>query len=106
VSFLQFLRLLRWLFTAITIFTSLPLLVANYRINTSVERDPKDVGALNGSELDLKVFTAANVKGNDILVHIGFQLIIFILVALFSECCRMADQISARTTETCSEQVG
>lgn len=85
MCFLQFLRLLRWLFTAISIFTSIPLLIANYRLNTSTDADPTNTGAVNGSQLDLKVFTAANVKGNDVLVHIGFQLIIFILVALFSE---------------------
>jgi hypothetical protein len=112
-SMQQFLRLLRWLFTYITILVALPLTCANYYLNmyttyghstttssssVSSKRstDSSSTTTTTGSNstfsstsaglLDnMQLFTAANITGNGLYVHIMFEWIITCLVILFCE---------------------
>ena len=107
MTYLLFLRLLRWLFLTTTITVALPLTVANYYINTRTESgsvladkpnndtspsitgtslSKEDAGEMAQSLLDnLLIFTAANVKGNGLWVHIGFEYAVTGIVILFGE---------------------
>jgi len=94
---------MRWLFLTITIFAALPLAIANYYLNTHTEFgselktgeqfpkaakevDGEDAGEMAKNLLDnMLVFTAANVKGNGLWVHIGFEYAVTGFVIFFGE---------------------
>ena len=105
VTYLHFLRLLRWLFLAITLFAALPLTIATYYLNTSTEYGSRTTtstsnstqqagdstaqdGQIMGQAVidDMLVFTAANVVGNGLWVHIGFEWVVTGLVIFFGAC--------------------
>lgn len=97
VTYLQFLRLLRWLFTCIAVLVALPLTCANYYINTrtdwgSTDSDkpaPHKERAVptesTGLLSNMQLLTAANIKGNGLYAHIGFGMIISLLVVFFGK---------------------
>lgn len=92
-TFLEFLRLLRWLFALITIFVALPLLCANYFINTRTEwgsSQSSSTSQMIGGNVtsaigDLQLFTAANITGNAWWVHISAEFIVTMIVAMQGE---------------------
>lgn len=91
-AFLEHLRLLRWLFALITVFVALPLLFANYFINTRTDWgstivDTTHALSATGSNLttaigDLQLFNAANITGNALWVHISAELAVTMIVFL------------------------
>ena len=102
ITYLHFLRLLRWLFLAITLFAALPLTIANYYLNTNTEygsrtttsagdtaQQASNMTAEDGQQMgtalvdDMLVFTATNVVGNGLWVHIGFEWVVTGLVIFF-----------------------
>ena len=108
ITYLLFMRMLRWLFLTITVLIALPLALGNYYINTETEYgsvtldkdkasgakagsgeqslSKEDAGEIAQSLLDnMLIFTAANVKGNGLWVHIGFEWAVTGLVILFGE---------------------
>ena len=104
VTYLQFLRLLRWLFLTISLFAALPLTLANYYMNTRTEygslntQNSTDLsGATTGpssnsttsnstSLLDnMQILTAANITGEGLWVQIGFEWIVTCFVLLYGE---------------------
>jgi hypothetical protein len=94
VTFLQYLRLLRWLTGAISILVALPLVALNVYINTytdygSTETNVTTSTVDNSTEVlgVLELLTAANIKGNGLYVHIFFESVITCLVYFFGECC-------------------
>ena len=56
MTFIQFGRLLRWLFTSIALLVALPLICVNYWINTSTQWGSLTTVSMNG--------TSANVSGS------------------------------------------
>lgn len=95
-------RMLRWMFLSVTILAALPLALANYYINTKTEYgsakvDTKlqssgsglstdDAGEMAQSLLDdMLIFTAANVKGNGLWVHIGIEYVVTAMICLFGK---------------------
>jgi hypothetical protein len=99
---LEFLRLFRWLFALISVFVAIPLLCANYFINTRTEYgstsltvDSGNNGtASSGLQLnnmtsvigDLQLYTAANIKGDGLWVHVMADFAVTLLVVLQGEC--------------------
>ncbi|KAK4685272.1 calcium permeable stress-gated cation channel, partial [Tremellales sp. Uapishka_1] len=88
VTFLQYLRLLRWLFTCISLVVAVPLSVANYYINTDTQYGSVNSTAsdtLNSTERieNMEVYTAANITGEIWYVHIMFECFITGLVWVF-----------------------
>jgi len=98
--------LIRWLFLTITICAALPLAIANYYLNTHTEfgsdLSPAETSAELGNTMkavdgeeagkmaknllnNMLVFTAANIKGNGLWVHIGCEYAVTGLVILFGE---------------------
>ena len=77
------------------IFVALPLTCANYYINTQTTygsthsnstSSDQSPGASNDSLLDnMQLFTAANITGNGLYVHIMFEWIATCLVIIFGE---------------------
>ncbi len=97
VTFLQFLRLLRWLFVSICIFVAIPLICANYYINTQTTYGSKTSNSTSsytqsaGTNVttglldNMQLFTAANMNGNILFVHIMFEYITTFLVIFFGK---------------------
>lgn len=93
-TFLEFLRLLRWLFALITVFVALPLICANYFINTQTDWGSTTTAITTSSESgmqaqnltsaigDLQLFTAANITGNALWVHISAEMAVTMIVFL------------------------
>lgn len=94
-TILEFLRLLRWLFALITVFVACPLLAANYFINTRTEfgstaRDMSanqtavEAGGNNMPSIigDLQLYTAANITGNGLWVHVSAEIAVTLIVIL------------------------
>jgi hypothetical protein len=96
---LEFLRLFRWLFALISVFVAIPLLCANYFINTQTRYGSTSVtldsGNGNGTDTtgvqlnnmtsvigDLQLYTAANIKGDGLWVHIMADFAVTLLVVL------------------------
>ena len=96
-TFLEFLRLLRWLFALITVFVALPLICANYFINTRTDWGSTTTSTSGGSDSDiqaqnltsaigdLQLFTAANITGNGLWVHISAEFAVTMIVFLQGE---------------------
>jgi hypothetical protein len=94
-TFLEFLRLLRWLFALITVFVATPLLCANYFINTRTEWGSSssasgeliegDTVNKGGVIADLQLFTGANITGNAWWVHISAEFVITMIVSMQGE---------------------
>ncbi|EIW66769.1 hypothetical protein TREMEDRAFT_65169 [Tremella mesenterica DSM 1558] len=94
-TYIQFLRLLRWLFLTLSIVVAMPLVTANYLINTSTQYSDYTVAsttsnltsAVSGNSTALltgiQLLTAANIQGNALLVHIGFEGIATCIVGVF-----------------------
>ena len=94
LTYLQFLRLLRWLFFAICIFVALPLTGVNYYVNTrtaygsgsnSPGSSASEAGSNNSTAGLLEDLTAANISGNVLYIHIVFVYIATVLVFFFGE---------------------
>ena len=101
LTYLQFLRLLRWLFTCITIFVAIPLALVNYSLNmggdvsatsasgiaSSATSQMSQQSKQNASSVldNLQLFTAANIKDDKLWVHITFEIVITALVLAFGE---------------------
>lgn len=99
---LEFLRLFRWLFALISVFVAIPLLCANYFINTRTEYGSTSLTvnagnngtASSGLQLnnmtsvigDLQLYTAANIKGDGLWVHVMADFAVTLLVVLQGEC--------------------
>ncbi|CAD6569104.1 MAG: hypothetical protein TREMPRED_005048 [Tremellales sp. Tagirdzhanova-0007] len=92
LTYLQFLRLLRWLFFAICVFVALPLTGVNYYINTqtaygSVSSSPTSsatqAGSSNSTTGLLENLTVANISGNVLYIHVVFVYIATVLVFFF-----------------------
>lgn len=94
-TMLEFLRLFRWLFALISIFVAIPLLCANYFINTQTEYGSTSLSLAEGSETtgvsfnnmtsvigDLQLYTAANIKGDGLWVHVMAEWAVTLLVLL------------------------
>lgn len=101
VTYLQFLRLLRWLFTAITVVVAVPLILSNYFLNTtssygihpaSFANVTATIGGIKSTAVvgDLQIISAGNIKGNGLYVHIMFELIVTLLVIVFGELASLA----------------
>lgn len=91
--------MLRWLFVTISIFCALPLIFANYHLNTktvygSSSTDPDDVSNSTNSADEAKemaksmldnmqLFSAANIKGQGLWVHIGMEWIVTGIILAF-----------------------
>lgn len=74
-----------------TVFVALPLLCANYFINTRTEwgsaRDTLNTGSGTSGNLttalgDLQLFTAANITGNAWWVHISAEFVVTMIVVM------------------------
>ena len=100
VTYLQFLRLLRWLFLTISVLAAIPLTIANYYINTKTTYGSADAGSdsasggggTNGSQViskslldNMVLLTAANITSNGLWVHIGFEWIVTCFVLAFGQ---------------------
>lgn len=100
MTFLQFLRLLRWLFLAITVLAAVPLIIINYFLSTHSEfgftsTNPDDLTStaslaiqnFNATAVvtDMQTITGAYIKGKAMYVHILFEWVITALVFLFGE---------------------
>ena len=107
LTYIQFLRMLRWLFACTSVFVAIPLAVANYYLNTETSYGSTAAGPASQASnttsgtptgnltataesaatlLDnLQLFTAANITGNGLWVHIGFEWIVSCLVVAFGE---------------------
>ena len=101
-TMLEFLRLFRWLFALISVFVAVPLLCANYFINTqtkygstslSLDSNGNSTGpsgheagvSLNNMTSvigDLQLYTAANIKGDGLWVHVMAEWAVTLLVLL------------------------
>lgn len=84
--------MLRWLFLSITLLVGIPALYANYQINTAFAQSASGksnmIGqdkALNTTDLDLLLFTAANASGNTMSAHVIFECVTTCLVVLFGK---------------------
>ena len=113
MTYIQYLRMLRWLFTCLSCFVAIPLALANYYLNSGGTIDTtsaKDIastaasqvaenGAQNVTDLldNLQLFTAAGITGNALWVHIGFEWVISSLVLAFGECTSGLAYISDRS---------
>jgi hypothetical protein len=121
VTFLQYLRLLRWLTAAISILVAIPLVALNYYINTETEYGSSTTNVTTSSVENstevlvvLELLTAANVTGNGLYVHIFFECLITCLVCFFgtspSAClrCKLADRGTFGSVHAlrASQQVG
>ncbi|WRT66921.1 uncharacterized protein IL334_003886 [Kwoniella shivajii] len=101
VLYLMFLRLLKYLFSSISIFAIL-LAFANYYINTETiygstnasTSSNQNNSTIDSSSIDDKanvtnivdnpnLLTAVNVKSNGLLVHISFEIMVTLLVIIF-----------------------
>lgn len=92
-TILEFLRMLRWLFALVTVFVAAPLLAANYFINTQTSYGSQtDVAAnatdsMDGNNMtsvigDLQLYTAANITGNGLWVHVSAEIAVTLIVIL------------------------
>ncbi|KAL7419417.1 hypothetical protein Q5752_006255 [Cryptotrichosporon argae] len=77
MTFLEYTRLCRWLFTVLALVCGFPLAAVNYRLNTD-----SSYGSANSTTSSLAVLTAQNVEGNALYVHIAFEWIATALVIL------------------------
>ena len=104
-TYIQFLRLLRWLFVTLSFVVAFPLMAANYLINTdtsfsdylsssnststtsaSASTTSSSSSSNNENTLllqGIQLLTAADIKGNALLVHIGFEGIATCIVGVF-----------------------
>ncbi|WWD06376.1 hypothetical protein V865_004466 [Kwoniella europaea PYCC6329] len=100
VIYLMFLRLLKYLFAAISVL-AVCMAFANYYINTetiygstnalssSSSNNPtaNDTKSDNGNMTNIidnpNLLTAANIKSNGLLVHVSFEIIVTMLVIIF-----------------------
>ncbi|ORX40068.1 hypothetical protein BD324DRAFT_648679 [Kockovaella imperatae] len=99
VTYLQYLRMLRWLFLSLSIFVAVPLALANYYLSTggdlnnvtagqvasSTASQVTSGGAQNATDVldNLQKFTAAGIQGNTLSVHIVFEWVTSSLVLAF-----------------------
>lgn len=104
-SYIQFTRLLRWLYTAVVVFVAVPLACACYYINTktafgsptvevpgvdnstAMNLDRRGGAEANSTSLldNMQIFTAASITGSGLYVNISFEIIVTGLVWLFGE---------------------
>lgn len=104
VTYLHFLRLLRWLFLGITLFAALPLALANYYLNTQTQEERMATHSVDTANVlqttseqdpskiaqhfldNMMLFTMANLSGDALWVHVGFEAMVTVLVIFFGGC--------------------